>query len=74
MNNGCVNTERSAIPLTSRALPPTLSTHAARVKAGFRRRRISILLGTPADTAKALRRNLEPTQIKELVQLLTDED
>jgi hypothetical protein len=44
------------------------------VKAGFRRRKISIPIGTPADAAKALRRNLEPEQIKELVKLLADDD
>lgn len=51
-----------------------LSTHAAMVRAGFRKRKISIPVGAPADTAKALRRNLEPDQIAELVQLLTADE
>ncbi|MET7390472.1 hypothetical protein ACFYPT_38795 [Streptomyces sp. NPDC005529] len=59
--------------LHAEVLAGTLSTHAAMVKAGFRRRKISIPVSTPADTAKALRRNLEPDQIKELVQLLVDD-
>lgn len=60
--------------LHAEVLAGTLSTHAAMVKAGFRRRKISIPIGTPADAAKALRRNLEPEQIKELVKLLADDD
>lgn len=60
--------------LHAEVLAGTLSTHAAMLKAGFRRRKISIPVGTPADAAKALRRNLEPEQIKELVKLLADDD
>lgn len=51
-----------------------LSTHAAMVEAGFRKRKISIPVASPGDTARALRRNLEPGQIKELVELLTSGD
>ncbi|MEU8642293.1 hypothetical protein AB0C91_10280 [Streptomyces sp. NPDC048674] len=60
--------------LHAEVLAGALSTHAAMVKAGFRRRKISIPVSTPADAAKALRRNLEPEQIKELVQLLADDE
>lgn len=60
--------------LHTEVLAGRLSTHAAMVKAGFRRRKISIPVGTPADAAKALRRNLEPDQIKELVELLASDD
>jgi hypothetical protein len=59
--------------LHAEVLAGTLSTHAAMLKAGFRRRKISIPVSTPADAAKALRRNLEPDQIKELVKLLIDD-
>ena len=60
--------------LHAEVLAGRLSTHAAMVTAGFRRRKISIPVGTPADAAQALRRNLEPDQIKELVQLLAADD
>lgn len=56
--------------LHAEVLAGRLSTHAAMVTAGFRRRKISIPVGAPADAAKVLRRNLEPDQIKVLVQLL----
>ena len=60
--------------LHTEVLAGRLSAHAAMVTAGFRKRKISIPVATPADAAKALRRNLEPDQIKELVELLTDGD
>jgi hypothetical protein len=60
--------------LHAEVLAGCLSTHAAMVKAGFRKRKISIPVTSPEDAAKALRRNLEPEQVKELVKLLTDED
>lgn len=60
--------------LHAEVLAGTLSTHAAMVKAGFRQRKISIPVTTAADAAKALRRNLEPEQVRELVKLLTDDD
>ncbi|MFE2297949.1 hypothetical protein ACFXAW_07110 [Streptomyces sp. NPDC059445] len=60
--------------LHAEVLAGRLSTHAAMVEAGFRRRKISIPIGAPADAAKALRRNLEPDQIKELVELLVADD
>lgn len=44
------------------------------VEAGFRQRKVSIPVATPAAAAKALRRNLEPDQIKELVELLAADD
>lgn len=60
--------------LHAEVLDGRLSTHAAMVKAGFRKRKISIPVASPVDAAKALRRNLEPDQIKELVQLLAADD
>jgi len=51
-----------------------LSAHAAMVQAGFRRRSMTVPVDKPENTAKALRRNLEPEQIKELVKLLADDD
>ncbi|MGW6009682.1 hypothetical protein [Streptomyces sp. NPDC055210] len=65
---------RKARPdLHTEVLAGTLSTHAAMVAAGFRKRKISVPVGSPIDTAKALRRNLEPEQIKEVVKLLTED-
>lgn len=55
-------------------LAGTLSTHAAMVKAGFRQRKISVPLTTAADAAKAIRRNMDPEQVKELAKLLAAED
>ncbi|MFJ9633748.1 hypothetical protein ACIRU8_39250 [Streptomyces sp. NPDC101175] len=60
--------------LHAEVLTGALSTHAAMVKAGFRKRKISIPVTTPQDAAKALRRNLEPEQIKELAKLLAVDD
>ncbi|MFM9589850.1 hypothetical protein ACKI1J_14995 [Streptomyces scabiei] len=60
--------------LHAEVLAGALSTHAAMVKAGFRKRKISIPVTSAEDAAKALRRNLEPEQVKELVKLLTDDD
>lgn len=60
--------------LHAEVLAGALTTHAAMVKAGFRRRTVTVPVGTPEDTAKALRKNLEPEQIKELARLLTAED
>lgn len=59
--------------LHAEVLAGRLSTHAAMVKAGFRKRKISVPVTSAEDAAKALRRNLEPEQIKELVQLLTSD-
>jgi hypothetical protein len=59
--------------LHAEVLAGALSTHAAMLKAGFRQRKVSIPVATPAAAAKALRKNLEPDQIKELVKLLIDD-
>ncbi|MFD6360166.1 hypothetical protein ACFWFX_09965, partial [Streptomyces roseolus] len=50
-----------------------LSTHSAMVKAGFRKRKISVPVSSPEDAAKAIKRNLDPEQVKELARLLTDD-
>lgn len=60
--------------LHAEVLAERLSIHAAMVQAGFRRRSMTVPVDKPENTAKALRRNLEPEQIKELVQLLAAED
>lgn len=60
--------------LHAEVLAGALSTHAAMLKAGFRQRKVSIPVATPAAAARALRKNLEPDQIKELVKLLADDD
>lgn len=59
--------------LHAEVLAGRLSTHAAMVKAGFRKRKISIPVTSAEDAAKALRRNLEPEQVQELAKLLTDD-
>lgn len=66
---------RKARPdLHDEVLAGALSTHAAMVKAGFRQRKISVPLTTAADAAKAIRRNMDPEQVKELAKLLAAED
>jgi hypothetical protein len=60
--------------LHAEVLAGRLSTHAAMVTAGFRRKKISIPVTSAEDAAKALRRNLEPEQVKELAQLLAADD
>ena len=59
--------------LHAEVLAGAISTHAAMIKAGFRRRSMTVPVDKPENTAKALRRNLEPDQIKELVKLLADD-
>ncbi|MFJ5785370.1 hypothetical protein [Streptomyces hydrogenans] len=51
-----------------------LSTHSAMVKAGFRKRKISVPVSSAEDAAKAIRRNLDPEQVKELARLLASDD
>jgi hypothetical protein len=60
--------------LHAEVLAGALTTHAAMIKAGFRRRSMTVPVDKPENTAKALRRNLEPDQIKELVKLLVDDN
>lgn len=56
--------------LHAEVLAGRLSTHSAMVKAGFRQRKISIPVTTAEDAAKAIRRNMDPDQVKALAQLL----
>ncbi|MEU2075455.1 hypothetical protein [Streptomyces sp. NPDC013489] len=51
-----------------------LSTHSAMVKAGFRKRKISVPVSSAEDAAQAIKRNLEPEQVKELARLLAEDD
>ena len=60
--------------LHAEVLAGTLSTHAAMVKAGFRRRSMTVPMDSPESAAKALRRNLDPDQIKRLAALLAADD
>lgn len=57
--------------LHAEVLAGALSTHAAMVKAGFWRKKISVPVDTPQNAARALRRNLTPEAVEELARLLT---
>lgn len=59
--------------LHAEVLAGTLTTHAAMVKAGFRRRMVNIPVHEPEAAAKALRRNLPPEVVAELARLLVTE-
>lgn len=59
--------------LHAEVLAGHLTTHAAMVEAGFRKRKVSVPLTTLEDAAKVLRRNLRPEQIEELARLLTED-
>lgn len=59
--------------LHAEVLAGALSTHAAMVKAGFWRKKITIPVDTPENTALALRRNLTPEAVEELARLLAAE-
>lgn len=59
--------------LHAEVLSGRLSTHAAMVKAGFRRKSLTVPLDKPENTARALKRNLEPDQVAELVRILAAE-
>jgi hypothetical protein len=57
--------------LHAEVLSGALTTHAAMVKAGFRRRMVTIPADSPESAAKALRRNLPPESVAELARLLS---
>ncbi|MCY0928288.1 hypothetical protein OTB20_19225 [Streptomyces sp. H27-H1] len=59
--------------LHAEVLAGTLTTHAAMVKAGFRRRMVNIPVDEPQAAAMALRRNLPPDAVAELAKLLAAE-
>lgn len=59
--------------LHAEVLAGRLSTHSAMVKAGFRKRKISVPVSSAEDAARAIRRNLDPEQVKELARLLADD-
>ncbi|WP_159046031.1 hypothetical protein [Streptomyces sp. WM6372] len=59
--------------LHAEVLAGALTTHAAMVKAGFRRRMVTIPADSPENVAKALRRNLPPEAIAQLAELLSAE-
>ena len=60
--------------LHAEVLAGALSTHAAMVKAGFWRKKITVPVDTPQNTARALRRNLPPAALAELAQLLAADE
>lgn len=59
--------------LHAEVLAGALSTHAAMVKAGFWRKKITVPVDTPQNAARALRRNLTPEAVEELARLLVAE-
>ncbi|MEU0691417.1 hypothetical protein [Streptomyces uncialis] len=58
--------------LHTEVLAGHLTTHAAMVQAGFRRRTLTIPIDSPEHVAQALRRALSPEDIATLRNLLTD--
>lgn len=59
--------------LHAEVLAGHLTAHAAMVQAGFRRRSVTVPVDNPENTARALRRNLEPEAVSELARLLAAE-
>ena len=62
---------KDAPELHAEVLAGTLSAHAAMVKAGFRPKSFSVPAGRPEQLVAALRRNLDPADLAEVVKLLT---
>lgn len=63
---------KSAPKLHAEVLAGRLSAHAAMVKAGFRRRTVSVPVDKPDAVARTLRKNLAPEDLAALVQLLAE--
>jgi hypothetical protein len=63
---------KDAPELHAEVLAGRLTPHAAMVKAGFRRRTVSIPVDKPESVAKTLRKNLAPEDMAALVRLLCD--
>lgn len=59
--------------LHAEVLAGGLSTHAAMVKAGFRRKVVSVPVDKPENTARALRRSMGPEEVAQLARLLSDD-
>lgn len=59
--------------LHAEVLSGALSTHAAMVKAGFRRKTITVPVDEPEKTAQALRRNLAPDALAAVARLIRDQ-
>lgn len=59
--------------LHAEVLAGHLTAHAAMVQAGFRRKSVTVPVDKPENTARALRRNLEPEAVAELARLLSSE-
>lgn len=57
--------------LHAEVLAGHLSTHAAMVQAGFRRKSVTVPIDDPEHTARALRRNLDPEALAEVARLIT---
>lgn len=61
---------KDAPELHAEVLAGRLTAHAAMVKAGFRRKTVSVPVDRPEAVAKALRKNLSPEDLAVLVALL----
>ncbi|MYX14426.1 hypothetical protein GTY67_13570 [Streptomyces sp. SID8374] len=59
--------------LHAEVLAGHLSTHAAMVRAGFRRKLVSVPVDKPESAAQALRRNMDPEAVAQLAKLLAEE-
>ncbi len=64
--------ERDAPELHAEVLAGNLSPHAAMVKAGFRRRTVTVPVDSPESAASALRKHLKPEQLSTLARLLLE--
>lgn len=51
-----------------------LTTHAAMVKAGFWRKTVTVPVDRPENTARALRRNLDPEALAEVARLIASSE
>jgi hypothetical protein len=60
--------------LHAEVLAGRLSAHGAMVRAGFRRKTVTVPLDKPENTAKALRRSLDPEALATVARLLTQQD
>lgn len=64
--------ERDAPELRAEVLAGRLSAHAAMVRAGFRRRTVSVPIGQPASVAATLRKHMSLEDLARLIELLKE--
>jgi hypothetical protein len=60
--------------LHAEVLAGRLSAHGAMVKAGFRRKSVTVPVDSPENTARALRRSLDPDTLAEVARLIVARD